>query len=144
MNRKERHVRQQSNGGTTGGNAIDAFVNLEREHDERFASLAKNFDFLTAEQQALEALSNVHRLADRAREMLDGNLDYTPQTLAVGAEEYHALHQRYLTLEAELFTFFNSLGIGNGKKPSGRAVAIPTTTLTRLHESFRHVSGNQQ
>jgi hypothetical protein len=137
-------LKQQFNSGTTGGgNAIDAFVNLEREHDERFASLAKNFDFLTAEQQALEALNSVHRLAERAREMLDGKLDYTPRTLAVSAEDYTSLHQRYLTLEAELFTFFNALGLSNGKKPSGRAVAIPTATLTRLHDSFQHVSGNQ-
>ncbi len=122
--------------------STESFNALEREMQSRFAELASIFDFADAERKALDSLSNVYSLAEKARNILSDDFTYTPSKAILDAQEladqkaaYSDLFGRYMALEAEVLTFLTANNLHDGNQAvahSAKSVAIPGAALNRL------------
>lgn len=130
---------------------LERFNDLDREMRSRFSELATSFDFARAEHEAIEAVRHVHRLADKARTILEDDFDFEPghQVLSVNelaraqaeTQDYKA---RYLAVECEVINFLTTLGLYNADGPTepagrGRTTTVSTADLNRLARSVEFI-----
>lgn len=132
---------------------LDKFHDLDREMRARFSELAQSFDFSRAEHEAIESVQQVHRLAEKARTILEDEFDYQPEhrifTNAQAARmegEIADLRSKYLAVECEIMNFLTNLGFygpegSTAPANPARAIAVTSADLARLAQMVDFVRG---
>lgn len=130
---------------------LERFNELDREMRSRFSELATSFDFARAESEAIGALQNVHRLADKARTILEDDFDFAPSHQVISTAQFeraqaetHDYKSRYLAVECEVINFLTTLGLYNADGPTepagrGRTTTVSTADLNRLARSVEFI-----
>jgi hypothetical protein len=117
--------------------ALAALNEFEQETQRRFAELAGELDFSTAEHQAIEELHNVYKLAERAKALVD-DVSFQPSHVVVSKNEHEDLFARWLTLETEVRAFLTTVGSFRAAG-AARGVTVPAAALQRLTDTFNWV-----
>ena len=130
---------------------VQSFGELEREMREKFSELASAFDFVRAENDAIDSVNQVYRLADKARVILEDEFDFQPSSTILPSHQFQRmqgeisdLRARYLAVECEAINLLSNLGFygpegsiaGGGKS---RTIAVPAADLQRLAEMIDYI-----